>query len=80
MKKSYKNNILKILENLEEFQDQIQNILGDEQESFDKKSEKWQESDKGSHSENVISELENASISIENLIEELTNSMEEYDE
>lgn len=79
MKKSNVNKLQKILDNLEEYKDTLSEVLEAEQEIFDNKSEKWQESDKGEHAQNALYELEKALTSLESFYDELTNATDTYE-
>ena len=78
MKKLNAKKINKIISSLEEHRETLDGVLNDEQETFDARSEKWQESEKGEHASNMLSEIDASITSIDQLIEELSNSLDEY--
>lgn len=80
MKKSNIKVIKKIIDQLEDQKDELVNVFEDEEAIVSSRTEKWLDSDKGQHASNCLSELENAIDSIERLYEELTNSIEEYED
>lgn len=61
---------------LEDMKEHIEELLGKKQDSYDSKSEKWQESEKGEEMQSEISNLEELVSSIEDTIEKFNEIFE----
>ena len=61
---------------LEPLKDEIENVMGEEQEAFDNMPEGLQQSARGEAAESAIGALETASSSIEEALGELSSAME----
>lgn len=80
MKKSNIKSIKKIIDAIESYKDELTIIFEEEEAIIDGRSERWLDSDKGQHATNALSELESAVTSVENLFDELSNSIDSYEE
>ena len=74
MNNDRRNRIRKLISQLEDIQNEIENILSDEQEAFDNMPEGFQESERGEKMQAAINHLED--IEISDIIGNLENSME----
>jgi predicted nucleic acid-binding Zn-ribbon protein len=64
---AFKPKFAAMLDELRDLKESIQHFIDGLEEDFDKKSEKWQESDKGLNLNEAISELTNGMASMEEL-------------
>lgn len=74
MNNDRRNRIRKLISQLEDIRDEIENILSEEQEAFDNMPEGFQESERGEKMQEAINYLEN--IEISDIIGNLENSIE----
>lgn len=74
MNNDRRNRIRKLISQLEDIQNEIENILSEEQEAFDNMPEGFQESERGEKMQAAINYLED--IEISDIIGNLENSIE----
>lgn len=77
MNATQKKKIAKALGNIQEAQELLNEVLGDIQEVYDNKSERFQESEKGEEMSNDISTLEDAINNADYAIDSLGNFEDE---
>jgi hypothetical protein len=75
MSKATAKKIEVLISQLEGLQLEVQDLLDDAQTEFDGKSEKWQESEKGTEAEATINNLECAIENIESAVTSLNESV-----
>lgn len=66
----------KFISNIEDAKIYFEELAAKKQESFDSKSERWQESDKASEMQEEISNLEELAGECENIIDTINNLFE----
>lgn len=76
MKKTENKKLIEILDKINEYREDIGEILANEEESFANKSEKWQESESGEQAQQLISNLDTLNTHLDYAIGELENIVE----
>ena len=66
------NRIEKLRSKLEEIQEQIDNLASEMQDTYDSRSERWQESEKGEEYQETIDALVEASQSVGDAVDTLS--------
>lgn len=70
------NIIKKMIADLQQMEEELSNLISNREETFDSRSEKWQESEKGEEYQEQTDQLGSVKGSIESAIDELTELFE----